>query len=110
MGSLASSDIWSEILRYFRISSRGDTKDDKDDKDTWLKQLMTTLEPVVRVFNVLPDYEVNGSWRAVKHLAKDEPGDVDHWSSEMCTMDVEELVLSFTEERSLITLGWVSVP
>lgn len=32
-----------------------------------------------------------------------------HGSSDMCTMDGEELVLSFTEERSLITLGWVSI-
>lgn len=30
-----------------------------------------------------------------------------HGTSDMCTMDGEELVLSFTEERSLITLGWV---
>jgi STAM-binding protein len=31
-----------------------------------------------------------------------------HGTSDMCTMDGEELVLNFTEERSLITLGWVS--
>ncbi|KAF9448002.1 Mov34-domain-containing protein [Macrolepiota fuliginosa MF-IS2] len=30
-----------------------------------------------------------------------------HGSSDMCTMDEEELVLGFTEERSLITLGWI---
>lgn len=29
-------------------------------------------------------------------------------TSDTCTMDEEELVLQFTEERSLITLGWVS--
>ena len=28
-------------------------------------------------------------------------------TSDTCTMDEEELVLQFTEERSLITLGWV---
>lgn len=32
-----------------------------------------------------------------------------HSTSDTCTMDEEELVMSFTEERSLITLGWVSV-
>jgi len=31
-----------------------------------------------------------------------------HSTSDTCTMDEEELVLKFTEERSLITLGWVS--
>ena len=30
-----------------------------------------------------------------------------HSTSDTCTMDGEELVLQFTEERSLITLGWV---
>ncbi|KIL63881.1 hypothetical protein M378DRAFT_79037 [Amanita muscaria Koide BX008] len=30
-----------------------------------------------------------------------------HSSSDTCTMDEEELVLQFTEERSLITLGWI---
>jgi STAM-binding protein len=30
-----------------------------------------------------------------------------HATSDTCTMDEEELVLQFTEERSLITLGWV---
>lgn len=29
-----------------------------------------------------------------------------HSTSDSCTMDEEELVLQFTEERSLITLGW----
>ena len=29
-------------------------------------------------------------------------------TSDTCTMDKEELVMMFTEERSLITLGWVS--
>lgn len=29
-------------------------------------------------------------------------------TSDTCTMDEEELVLQFTEERHLITLGWVS--
>ncbi|KAG6867422.1 hypothetical protein C0993_002912, partial [Termitomyces sp. T159_Od127] len=29
-----------------------------------------------------------------------------HATSDTCTMDEEELVLQFTEERSLITLGW----
>ena len=32
-----------------------------------------------------------------------------HSTSDTCTMDEEELVMSFTEERSLITLGWVTV-
>lgn len=32
-----------------------------------------------------------------------------HSTSDTCTMDEEELVLQFTEERNLITLGWVSV-
>lgn len=32
-----------------------------------------------------------------------------HSTSDTCTMDEEELVMQFTEERSLITLGWVSV-
>jgi STAM-binding protein len=32
-----------------------------------------------------------------------------HSTSDTCTMDEEELVMSFTEERSLITLGWVSI-
>jgi STAM-binding protein len=32
-----------------------------------------------------------------------------HSTSDTCTMDEEELVMSFTEERSLITLGWVGV-
>jgi STAM-binding protein len=32
-----------------------------------------------------------------------------HGTSDTCTMDGEELVLKFVEERSLITLGWVSV-
>ena len=31
-----------------------------------------------------------------------------HATSDTCTMDEEELVMQFTEERSLITLGWVS--
>lgn len=31
-----------------------------------------------------------------------------HSTSDTCTMDEEELVMQFTEERSLITLGWVS--
>jgi len=31
-----------------------------------------------------------------------------HSTSDTCTMDEEELVLMFTEERGLITLGWVS--
>ena len=31
-----------------------------------------------------------------------------HSTSDTCTMDEEELVMMFTEERSLITLGWVS--
>ena len=31
-----------------------------------------------------------------------------HSTSDTCTMDEEELVMGFTEERSLITLGWVS--
>lgn len=31
-----------------------------------------------------------------------------HSTSDTCTMDEEELVLQFTEERQLITLGWVS--
>lgn len=31
-----------------------------------------------------------------------------HATSDTCTMDEEELVLQFTIERSLITLGWVS--
>ena len=31
-----------------------------------------------------------------------------HSTSDTCTMDEEELVLRFTEERNLITLGWVS--
>ncbi|KAL1670187.1 hypothetical protein EV122DRAFT_195465, partial [Schizophyllum commune] len=30
-----------------------------------------------------------------------------HATSDTCTMDDEELVLEFTEERSLITLGWI---
>lgn len=30
-----------------------------------------------------------------------------HSTSDTCTMDEEELVMEFTEERSLITLGWV---
>lgn len=30
-----------------------------------------------------------------------------HSTSDTCTMDEEELVMSFTEERSLITLGWI---
>ena len=30
-----------------------------------------------------------------------------HSTSDTCTMDEEELVLQFTEERNLITLGWV---
>ena len=30
-----------------------------------------------------------------------------HSTSDTCTMDEEELVMQFTEERSLITLGWV---
>jgi STAM-binding protein len=30
-----------------------------------------------------------------------------HATSDTCTMDEEELVLQFTEQRSLITLGWV---
>ncbi|KAJ8496895.1 hypothetical protein ONZ45_g12270 [Pleurotus djamor] len=30
-----------------------------------------------------------------------------HSTSDTCTMDEEELVLQFTEERSLITLGWI---
>lgn len=33
-----------------------------------------------------------------------------HSTSDTCTMDEEELVLQFTEERSLITLGWVGGP
>lgn len=33
-----------------------------------------------------------------------------HSTSDTCTMDEEELVLQFTEERSLITLGWVNSP
>lgn len=32
-----------------------------------------------------------------------------HSTSDTCTMDEEELVMSFTEERSLITLGWVTI-
>ena len=31
-----------------------------------------------------------------------------HSTSDTCTMDEEELVMQFTEERKLITLGWVS--
>lgn len=31
-----------------------------------------------------------------------------HSTSDTCTMDEEELVMQFTEERHLITLGWVS--
>ena len=31
-----------------------------------------------------------------------------HSTSDTCTMDEEELVMEFTEERNLITLGWVS--
>jgi STAM-binding protein len=30
-----------------------------------------------------------------------------HATSDICAMDEEELVTQFTEERSLITLGWV---
>lgn len=30
-----------------------------------------------------------------------------HSTSDTCTMDEEELVMRFTEERGLITLGWV---
>ncbi|KAG7445371.1 Mov34-domain-containing protein, partial [Guyanagaster necrorhizus] len=30
-----------------------------------------------------------------------------HSTSDTCTMDGEELVLRFTEERNLITLGWI---
>ena len=30
-----------------------------------------------------------------------------HSTSDTCAMDEEELVMQFTEERSLITLGWV---
>ncbi|TFY59986.1 hypothetical protein EVG20_g7586, partial [Dentipellis fragilis] len=30
-----------------------------------------------------------------------------HSTSDTCTMDEEELVMQFTEERSLITLGWI---
>ncbi|TDL27903.1 Mov34-domain-containing protein [Rickenella mellea] len=30
-----------------------------------------------------------------------------HSTSDTCTMDEEELVLEFTEQRSLITLGWI---
>ncbi|TFY76569.1 hypothetical protein EWM64_g7444 [Hericium alpestre] len=33
-----------------------------------------------------------------------------HSTSDTCTMDEEELVLQFTEERSLITLGWRMLP
>ena len=32
-----------------------------------------------------------------------------HSTSDTCTMDEEELVMNFTEERSLITLGWVKI-
>lgn len=32
-----------------------------------------------------------------------------HSTSDTCTMDEEELVMQFTEERHLITLGWVSL-
>ena len=32
-----------------------------------------------------------------------------HSTSDTCTMDEEELVMQFTEERALITLGWVSL-
>jgi STAM-binding protein len=32
-----------------------------------------------------------------------------HSTSDTCTMDHEELVMNFTEERSLITLGWVRI-
>jgi STAM-binding protein len=31
-----------------------------------------------------------------------------HSTSDTCTMDEEELVMQFTEERNLISLGWVS--
>lgn len=31
-----------------------------------------------------------------------------HATSDTCTMDEEELILQVTEERGLITLGWVS--
>ncbi|KAG6887517.1 hypothetical protein C0995_014655 [Termitomyces sp. Mi166 len=31
-----------------------------------------------------------------------------HATSDTCTMDEEELVMQFTEERGLITLGWIS--
>jgi STAM-binding protein len=30
-----------------------------------------------------------------------------HSTSDTCTMDEEELVMQFTEERSLISLGWI---
>jgi STAM-binding protein len=33
-----------------------------------------------------------------------------HSTSDTCAMDEEELVMQFTEERSLITLGWVRCP
>ena len=33
-----------------------------------------------------------------------------HSTSDTCTMEEEELVMQFTEERNLITLGWVSDP
>ena len=32
-----------------------------------------------------------------------------HSTSDTCTMDHEELVMSFTEDRNLITLGWVGI-
>jgi STAM-binding protein len=32
-----------------------------------------------------------------------------HGTSDMCSMDEEELVMQFVDERSLITLGWVSL-
>lgn len=32
-----------------------------------------------------------------------------HSTSDTCTMDEEELVLQITEQRKLITLGWVRI-
>ncbi|KAF9440087.1 hypothetical protein P691DRAFT_170107 [Macrolepiota fuliginosa MF-IS2] len=78
MSSATNRDIWFEILQYFRVSFEGGTAGDTQLKrqvifsvaltcsaltevaldELWMS--MTTLEPVVRVFNASPDSPIDG--------------------------------------------------
>ncbi|TFK28275.1 hypothetical protein FA15DRAFT_665497 [Coprinopsis marcescibilis] len=94
-----------------RVSRAGQS----DDKPS-LKQVTFPRETLSRFLTIAKVNTVNNRETCGLLLGKDKGHKFvvttllipkQHSTSDTCTMDEEELVLEFTEERNLITLGWI---